>query len=138
MDYRTRIRLTWWVPLMEQEVLTLPEHLSSPPVTRSLVLYVMFCRSFYVFLSLFFSGHCGVCSSSIYGFWWPLWPLQTLHTKQTEFFFSNRTTLFFSVLSETCKRILLLAGLWTLNMYDKMYFDDFWRLVNDSSSFASR
>jgi hypothetical protein len=35
-------RLTWWVPLVEQELLTLPEHLSSPPVfsgvhvTRSL------------------------------------------------------------------------------------------------------
>jgi hypothetical protein len=41
-------RLTRWVPLVEQELLTLPEHLSSPPVfsgvrfTRSLVLYVCF------------------------------------------------------------------------------------------------
>ena len=48
-------RLTWHVSLVEQELLTLPEHLSSPPVfsgvhvTRSLVLYVCFvdrCLSF--------------------------------------------------------------------------------------------
>ena len=41
-------RLTRWVPLVEQELLTLSEHLSSPPVfsgvrvTRSLVLCVCF------------------------------------------------------------------------------------------------
>ena len=57
---------------MEQELLTLPEHLSSPPVfsgvrvTRSLVLYVCFvdrCLSF----GLLSFGHCAVCSFSIYG-----------------------------------------------------------------------
>ena len=51
-------RLTQQVPLVEQELLTLPEHLSSPPVfsgvrvTRSLVLYVCFvdrCLSFCTF-----------------------------------------------------------------------------------------
>ena len=51
--------------LVEQELLTLPEHLSSPPlfsgvrVTRSLVLYVCFvhhCSSF----CLFSFGHCVV------------------------------------------------------------------------------
>ena len=73
--YRTAIvtRLTRRVPLVEQELLTLPEHLSSPPVfsgvrvTRSLVLYVCFvdrCLSFCTFSS----GHCVVCSFSIYGF----------------------------------------------------------------------
>ena len=41
----------WQPPLVEQELLTLPEHLSSPPVfsgvrvTRSLVFCVVFCRS---------------------------------------------------------------------------------------------
>jgi hypothetical protein len=41
-------RLTRWVPLVEQELLTLPENMSSPPdfsgipVTRSLVLFVYF------------------------------------------------------------------------------------------------
>ena len=75
-------RLTRRVPLVERELLTLPEHLSSPPVfigvrvTRSLVLYV-FCRSLFVPLYLLF-GHCVVCSSSIYGFWFPFRYLQTL------------------------------------------------------------
>ena len=68
--------------LVEQELLTLPEHLSSPPVfiwvrvTRSLVSYVCFvdrCLSF----CLFSFGHCVVCSL-IYGFWLPLWYRQTL------------------------------------------------------------
>ena len=66
-------KLTQQVPLVEQELLTLPEHLSLPPdfsgvrVTRSLVLYVCFvdrCLSFCTFSF----GHCVVCSS-IYGFW---------------------------------------------------------------------
>jgi len=71
-------RLTRQVPLLEQELFTLPEHLSSPPgfggvrVTRSLVLYV--CLSFCTFSV----GHCVVCSSSIYGFSLPLWYLETL------------------------------------------------------------
>ena len=69
--------------LVEQELLTLPEHLSSPPVfsgvrvTRSLVLNVCFvdrCLSFCTFSF----GHCVVCSPSIYGFWLSLWYLQTL------------------------------------------------------------
>ena len=75
-------RLTWRMSLVEQELLTLPEHLSSPPVhsgvrvTWSLVLYVCFvdrCLS----LCTFSVGHCVVCSS-IYGFWLPLWYLQAL------------------------------------------------------------
>jgi hypothetical protein len=75
-------RLTWRVPLLEQELLILPEYLSSPPifsgvrVSRSLVLCVCFvdrCLSFCPFLF----GHCVVCPS-IYGFWLPLWYLQTL------------------------------------------------------------
>ena len=59
------------------------EHLSSTPVfsgvrvSQYLVLYVCFvdrCLSFCTFSF----GHCVVCSSSIYGFWFPLWYLQTL------------------------------------------------------------
>ena len=70
-------------PVVKQELLTLPEHLNSPPVfsgvrvTRSLVLCVCFvdrCLSFFTFSF----GHCVVCSSSIYSFWLPLWYLQTL------------------------------------------------------------
>ena len=46
-------------------------------VTRAVVLCVCFvdrCLSFCTFSF----GHCVVCSSSIYGFWLPLWYLQTL------------------------------------------------------------
>ena len=66
-------RLTRRVSLVEQELLTIPEHMSSPPVfsgvrvTRSLILYVCFvdrCLSFCTFSF----GNCAVCSSSIYGF----------------------------------------------------------------------
>ena len=73
-------RLTQRVPLVEQELITLPGHLSSPlnfsgvRVTRSLVLCVCFvdrCLSFCPFSF----GHCVVCSSSIYRFWLPLWYL---------------------------------------------------------------
>ena len=78
-------RLTRQVLLVEQKLLTFPERLSSPPVfsgvrvTRSLVLCVCFvdrCLSFCTFSF----GHCIVYSSSIYGFWLPLWYLQTLLT----------------------------------------------------------
>ena len=71
-------RLTRRVPLVEQKLITLPEHLSSPPVfgrvrvTRSLVLCVCFvdrCLSFCTFSF----GHSVVCSSSMYGFSIPLW-----------------------------------------------------------------
>jgi hypothetical protein len=42
-------------------------------VARSLVVCVMFCRSFSFFFFLFFSfGHCVGCPSSIYGFRLPL------------------------------------------------------------------
>jgi hypothetical protein len=68
---------------MEQELLTLPEHLSSPPVfsgvrvARSLVLCVCFVDRGLPFCPFSF-GHCVVCSSSIYGFWLPVWYLQPL------------------------------------------------------------
>jgi hypothetical protein len=76
-------RLIRRVSLVEQKLLTLPEHLSSPPVfsgirvTRSLVLYVCFVDRCLAFCTFSF-GHCVVCSSSMYGFWLPLWYLQTL------------------------------------------------------------
>ena len=55
----TKCRLTRRVLLVDQELLTLPEHLSSPPVfsgvhvTRSLV--CMFCRSLFVLLAIVLS-----------------------------------------------------------------------------------
>jgi hypothetical protein len=66
-------RLTRQVPLVEQEIPTLPEHPSTPlvfsgvRVTRSLVLCVCFvdlCLSFCPFSF----GHCVVCLSTIYRF----------------------------------------------------------------------
>ena len=79
------------MPLVEQELLTLPEHLSSSPVfsggcvTRSLVLCVCFvdrCLSFYPFSF----RHFVVCPSSIYGFWLLLWYLQTLLTRKIGYY----------------------------------------------------
>jgi hypothetical protein len=71
----------WFV--LEQELLTIPEHLaeftvsfSGLHVTQYLVLCVCFvdrCLSFCTFSF----GHCVVCSS-IYGFGLPIWCLQTL------------------------------------------------------------
>ena len=75
-------RLTQRVPLVEQELPTLPEHPSSLPVfswvrvTRSLVLCVCFvdrCLSFCTFSF----GHAVACSASMYGYWY----LQTLLDK---------------------------------------------------------
>ena len=70
--------------LMEQELLTLPEHLSSPPVfirvrvTLSLVLCAMFCRLLFVLYSFFIWSLRCLSFSLNYGFWLPLWYLQTL------------------------------------------------------------
>jgi len=80
-------RLIRRVPLVEQELPTLPEHLNSPPVfsgvhvARSLVLCVCFVDHYLSFCAFSF-GHCVVCSTSRCGFWLSLWYLQTLLTIQ--------------------------------------------------------
>ena len=62
------------LPLVEQNLATLLEYLSSPSVfsevrvTRSLVFYVVFCRSLFFCP---FLDHCVVCLSPIYRFWLP-------------------------------------------------------------------
>jgi hypothetical protein len=77
-------------PLVEQELLSLPEHLSSPPVLsgsrviRCLVLCVCFVDLCFSFCTFSF-GLCVVCSSSIYGFQLPLWFLQALRLTKTKF-----------------------------------------------------
>jgi hypothetical protein len=82
-------RLTRRESLMEQELPTLPEHLSSSPdfsrvrITRSLVVYVCFVYRCLFFCTFSF-GHCVVCSSSIFGFWLHLWYLQTRLIEQNE------------------------------------------------------
>jgi len=63
--------------ITQQKLLALSEHLSPSPVfTRSLVLCVILWRSLCVLLF----GQCVVCTSSIYGFWLPLWYLYILNT----------------------------------------------------------
>ena len=63
--HRVCNRLTRRVPLVEQELLTLPDHLSSPPVfcevciTRYLVLCVCFVDRSLSFCPFSF-GHCGI------------------------------------------------------------------------------
>ena len=75
-------RLTRRVPLVELELLTLPEHLNSSLVFSGvrvnwfLVLCVCFVDRCLFFCS-FSVRYCAVCSS-IYRFWLPLWYLQTL------------------------------------------------------------
>ena len=57
-------RLTRRLPLVEPELPTLPEHMSSPAVFRGvrvirfLVLWCMFCRSLFVLLYIFFWPLC--------------------------------------------------------------------------------
>jgi len=66
--------------LVEQELLTLPEHLRSSPgfsgvsVALSLGFCVVFCTSLLVHCPFSF-GHFVVCPS-IYGFWLSFWYLQ--------------------------------------------------------------
>jgi len=69
------------VPLAEQELLTLPEHLSSPPSFWWSSCYSLFssiCNVLQIIVCPFSFSHCVVCLSSIYGFWLSLWYLQTL------------------------------------------------------------
>ena len=90
------------VPLVEQELLTLPEHLSSTPgfgwvrVPRSLVLCICFvdcCLPLCLFcfgdcvllrftdsdyLPLVSCDHCIICPSSVHWFWLLLWYLVTI------------------------------------------------------------
>ena len=63
------------VPLVEQKLLTLSEHISTPGFkwgSRYSIFSFMFnvCRSLFVLLYFFFWPLC-VCPSSIYGLWLP-------------------------------------------------------------------
>jgi hypothetical protein len=81
ITYRPVCNSNTTVPLENQELVTLPEHMSSPPVFRgvgvvlsnhycSMWCFVDYCLS----LCTFSFGRCMVCPS-IYGFWLPLWYL---------------------------------------------------------------
>ena len=63
------------VPHMEQELLTLPEHLSSPPVFSGVLVFsVMFCRSLFILSSFLFWPLCcpSFDSDYLFGIFWPL------------------------------------------------------------------
>ena len=76
-------RVTRRVPLVEQELHTLPQHLNSHlvfrgvHVTRSLFLCVILCKSLFFLLYFFFWPLC--CLFLDFRIWLPLWYLQTRH-----------------------------------------------------------
>ena len=76
-------RVTQRVPLVEQELPTLPEQLISPPIfsgvciARSFAFYLQCFVDRCLSLKPFSFGHCVVCPFLIYGFRSPLLYLQT-------------------------------------------------------------
>jgi hypothetical protein len=99
--HRFVTRLTRQMSLVEQELFTPQEHLSSPPVhfTRSLVLWCVVCP-----FVLFSFGLCVLCSSSIYGFWLP-------------FVSSNSSYCAFHNLLCWTTNLLLEVMIWTLHVH---------------------
>ena len=102
------------MPLVEQELLTLPEHLSSPAdfggvrVTRSLALCVCFVDRCLSFCALSF-GHCTVCSSSIYGFWLPPFSIFKLFNLKFSMYGFVNHCLSFSSFSFVVSFVLLIT-----------------------------
>ena len=81
-------------------------------VTRSLVLCVCFvdrCLSFCAFSV----GHCVACSSLIYGFWLPLWYLQTLLLKILH---KEKNNIFI----HQCLAIFALLHFWRIFTFDQL------------------
>ena len=64
--HRFVTRLTRHMPLVEQELLTLPEHLSSPQGSFYSIVGLVVCCLPFCPVSF---GLSSLCSSSIYGFW---------------------------------------------------------------------
>ena len=84
ISYISDVVFTEWVgPLVEQELFTLPEHMSSSQVflfclvrvAQSLAFCVVFCRSLFVFLLFFYFEHL-IFWPSFFGFWHPHWYLK--------------------------------------------------------------
>ena len=77
-------RVTRQVSLVEQELLSLPKYLSSPPVfsgVRVAWSLSVLCSVLYIVVCPVSFRHCVFCPSSIYGFWLPLWYIQTTLSK---------------------------------------------------------
>ena len=109
-------RITKYIYWVEQELPTLPEHLSSPPifsgvrVTRSFVLCVCFVDRCLTFCTFNFC-HYVVCSS-IYGFWLPLWHLQALLDNEEQTILHYVAQLKLSSLFDDIVRSILLHMFW--------------------------
>ena len=84
-----RLTVSRQVSLVEQELLTLPEHMSSPRFLVGFVFptFSFLCSVLFIVgcpFVLFSFGHCVVYPFSIDGFWLPLWHLQAfLYVKST-------------------------------------------------------
>jgi hypothetical protein len=92
----------------------------------------MFCMSLFVPLSLFY--HCITCTFSIYGFWLPLWYLQTfkcriekLFKKQHEWNWWNTNRVFVFKFVNRSKYYFLYLFFYKTTTYKTLYF--IWFLV---------
>jgi hypothetical protein len=105
-------RLTQRVSLVEQELLTLSEHLSSPPVFNEVRVTwsIVWCVCFIDRFCPFSFGHCIVCSSSIYA---DLQTLQYSKKKKKYNIIFNNTLL--KQLHCNIKCYLSCLSVWTLN-----------------------
>jgi hypothetical protein len=117
-------------------------HFSWVRVTRSLVLCVYFVDRCLSFWPLFF-GHCVVCPITIYGFWLPLWSLETLFNLNKsnnllKEYMTNNKTLDRKVklVGHIYCRILLIerTNLWVIVIGDSN-MTSFCRFVNKRASY---
>ena len=113
-------RVTRRMPLLDQELLNLPEHLSSPRVcvvfvllNLNLVFCIVVCRELFVLLSVF----CWPLHRlSIYVFWLPLCHLQTFLTERINLYIELSSTSYILVLKSPSPNTI---DLW--EMAQKMY-----------------
>ena len=77
------LTVTRMMPLVEQELLTLVEHLISPDFQwcSCCSIFSFLCSILQIFFSPFFFGSLFVCPSTIYGFRLPLWYVPTFRRK---------------------------------------------------------
>ena len=76
----------------------------------------MYCRALFVFCTFSFV-HCAVHSFSIYGFWLPLWYLQTLLKYIIHIKFKVKTYRFLNERTFTTKEMISIFQLWTFHLY---------------------
>ena len=114
-------KLTRRVPPVEQELLTLPEHLSSPPVFSD----IMFCRPLFVLLYFFFWPLCCLFFSSIYGFWLPPFSIFKLFLYHLSVYYF-RITVYVHIYNYLNRRNSCFSHLYVLlfNFYTKIWLSD--------------